>query len=213
MNQRLLSANWNELRFRAVMVCCWDTHFEWGMIKQLSAVPSQPLTVQLSERNPKLPRKTTVRGTTVLNGQHSAPFFWDASDSKEGFNTWRQRRRKNSEAGAFVFLQESPLLTCPGLELSQTITSSSVAISGGLSLTSSTWTVTGTWLRRLGLSEAEKERETKEVWALIKSNIQHCDLKLGHTVLFFSECLWVLSLGLYYKSTEGCTVKEGNVVY
>lgn len=43
-------------------------------------------------------------------------------------------------------------LTCPGLELSHTMTSSSAATSGGLSFTSSTWTVTGTWLKRLGLS-------------------------------------------------------------
>lgn len=50
------------------------------------------------------------------------------------------------------------MLTCPGLELSHTMTSPSVATSGGLSLTSSTCTVTGTWLSRLGLSAGETQR-------------------------------------------------------
>jgi len=58
--------------------------------------------------------------------------------------------------------RERERLTCPGLELSHTMTSSSVAISGGLSFTSSTWTVTGTWPRRLGLSAEERERERGE---------------------------------------------------
>lgn len=43
-------------------------------------------------------------------------------------------------------------LTCPALMLSQMRISLSVLISGALSFTSSTWIVTGTWLKRLGLS-------------------------------------------------------------
>ena len=39
------------------------------------------------------------------------------------------------------------------------MTSSSVAISGGLSFMSRTWTVTGTWLRRLGLSIRERTND------------------------------------------------------
>lgn len=48
------------------------------------------------------------------------------------------KKPKNGNRCFCVFLGESPTLTCPGLELSQTITSSSVAISGGLSFTSRT---------------------------------------------------------------------------
>lgn len=174
MNQRLLSANWNELRFRAVMVCCWDTHFEWGMIKQLSPVPSPVSYCSALGEQPELLRETTVRcrihvvrEMAVLNGQRSTLYFWGVFDLKECFNVWSQRWRgknpqKNGNRCFCVFLGESPTLTCPGLELSQTITSSSVAISGGLSFTSSTWTVTGTWLRRLGLSEAEKEKKKRQ---------------------------------------------------
>lgn len=48
------------------------------------------------------------------------------------------KKPKNGNRCFCVFLGESLTLTCPGLELSQTITSSSVAISGGLSFTSRT---------------------------------------------------------------------------
>lgn len=60
MNQRLLRANWNELRFRVVMVCCWDTHFQWGMIKQLSPVAVQSL-LSSQWAKPKPLRKTIVQ--------------------------------------------------------------------------------------------------------------------------------------------------------
>lgn len=48
-------------------------------------------------------------------------------------------------------------LACPALVLSQMMISSSVLIFGGLSFTSRTCTVTGTWLWRLGLSENKRK--------------------------------------------------------
>lgn len=77
------------------------------------------------------------------------------------------------EAGGHFCRVNPEMLTCPGLELSHTMTSSSVAISGGLSLTSSTWTVTGTWLRRLGLSAAGETKKRQNLSLDKKKKVEH----------------------------------------
>lgn len=138
------------------------------MVKQLSPMTSESLTAQLSVINPNCWGKRSFSAGCIESRirpryMHSSSFslrgesvvFREMCEKREWEKTQQRDRRR-------FFWSESWTLTCPGLELSHTMTSSSVAISGGLSFTSSTWTVTGTWLRRLGLSGAERKQATKK---------------------------------------------------
>lgn len=125
------------------MLRSYDTHLEWVMVKEFPAVTSESLAAQLWGINTNL-------GKQSLN---AAP--WHSGGSSPGACTAIITFLLRWEDSETLILG----LTFPSPKLSHRMTSSSEATSGGLSFTSSTWTITGTWLKRLGLSgRGRKER-------------------------------------------------------
>lgn len=93
------------------------------------------------------------------------------TQSAEGNRSRRGGRRLTDAFTLRSWRLKSLQLTWPGRELSQTMTSSSAATSGGLSLVSRTWTVTGTWLKRSGLpGGAESRRVSMKLNEGLKSH-------------------------------------------
>lgn len=201
MNQKLLRANWNELRFRAVMVCCWDTHFVWVMIKQLSAMPLQSYCSALSEQ-PKLQRETMVQCRMHVVRHWLYFFLWVVFKLQTDLNVRLERERYteiDTEINVGDFsrrildahlsrpwaLTHNDLLLCSYFWW---IVIHIQHLDGNRNVTKEAGIV----------CSREREREWQRRWksnASLNNKVehQHCKLKLGHTVLFLLGCLWVLS--------------------